>query len=588
MLPTDISTYPLTYLAAGLGAAPRDERALASGGGSGLGDYHGVSLWPAWLALANASHQHDASTPWASRADVRAQGSRQIVIEHNEQLRDAGSTDAGTPNHAAVIELREGRALKFMGGDVAQCGHRPRGKCPVPLSLYSRGCGDAGCLYDLIADPTEQVNLAAAMPADLARIRAYAYALPIYRYNSTFDAGRNDAASCARDEAAFEQHAWDARAMAGGFGVLTSLTQEEWPSPPPAQPAPPSNPPTLPTSPQLDLPSAPPPRSPYPSSPSLPALPTPPVPSPSAPPLPLPRSPPPPPTLPPAPTPPPPPVRVCSDCPNLLLLLTEDQDAILGGWDPTGWPTPMPQAQRRVAERGVAMAEWRVASPLCAPSRATLLTGRHLHNLANPSSATPASEAQFRNFSGGRGHLDLPGEVWPHVFGECHVGSQPAPPAAACRWVRVRLLSLAATRLRDEQGFATGLFGKCMNGGCGEASDTGGINLRNERAFSRWFESVRGDPHSTTFFDSEAVSAAWQCQGIPTDASTVAADGPEPVSLAGRMSLGGGRGLHWRVPRRYGRAHTGPRVLNQRDWQRDGSMAEESLRCHHLERRIKF
>ena len=142
----------------------------------------------------------------------------------------------------------------------------------------------------------------------------------------------------------------------------------------------------------------------------------------------------------------------------------------------------MPQAQRRVAGRGVSMTQWRVASPLCAPSRATLLTGRHLHNLASATS-TPASEEQFRNFSGGRGHLDLGVAVWPHIF---------------------------ATRLRDERGYETGLFGKCMNGGCGEESDTGGLNLRNERPFSRWFESVRGDPGSTTFFDSESPGCSWR------------------------------------------------------------------------------
>jgi hypothetical protein len=127
------------------------------------------------------------------------------------------------------------------------------------------------------------------------------------------------------------------------------------------------------------------------------------------------------------------------------------------------------------------MQRWRVASPLCAPSRATILSGRYLHNIANAHSVTPASAAQFANASGGRGHLDLGEQVYPYVF---------------------------AKQLRDERGYHTALFGKCMNGGCGVGDDTRGRSLRNMGAFSRWFESVRAEEGVVVLPPAPPASAA--------------------------------------------------------------------------------
>ena len=82
------------------GVAAVDHRAVAGGE---LGDYNGVSLWPAWLALAARPppNQHTAAaaaaviagapvnaSEWANRSDVLAQGTRLLVLEHNEQLLD--------------------------------------------------------------------------------------------------------------------------------------------------------------------------------------------------------------------------------------------------------------------------------------------------------------------------------------------------------------------------------------------------------------------------------------------------------------------------------------------------------------------
>jgi len=198
------------------------------------------------------------------------------------------------------------------------------------------------------------------------------------------------------------------------------------------------------------------------------------------------------------------PRNTCADCANILLLLTEDQDLLLS----RGWSSLMPQTQRRLAARGVTMAQWRVNTPVCAPSRATLQSGRYLHNVENAQSITPASLAQFSNYTGGRGHLDLGGLVWPHHF---------------------------AKVLRDQKGYVTGLFGKCMNGGCGEAYDTRGASLRRMGVFDRWFETLRSKTQTPTkwpiVFDSAAPECEWRDgEGFVGDC----------VTLTSAMTPGGG------------------------------------------------
>jgi len=60
----------------------------------------------------------------------------------------------------------------------------------------------------------------------------------------------------------------------------------------------------------------------------------------------------------------------------VVVVLTDDQDLALGGW------TPMRRTADIVAARGGLLARnWFVNTPVCCPSRAELLTGRHFHNL---------------------------------------------------------------------------------------------------------------------------------------------------------------------------------------------------------------
>lgn len=61
--------------------------------------------------------------------------------------------------------------------------------------------------------------------------------------------------------------------------------------------------------------------------------------------------------------------------PNILLVLTDDQDVVLGGMD------HMPLLQRHLVQQGTSFRNFFVHTPICCPSRASILTGRYIHNV---------------------------------------------------------------------------------------------------------------------------------------------------------------------------------------------------------------
>ncbi|GKY90757.1 hypothetical protein MPSEU_000048600 [Mayamaea pseudoterrestris] len=62
--------------------------------------------------------------------------------------------------------------------------------------------------------------------------------------------------------------------------------------------------------------------------------------------------------------------------PNILLLLTDDQDVVLEG------TKYMPRLRQLMAKQGTTFNNFFVHTPVCCPSRASILSGRYLHNMA--------------------------------------------------------------------------------------------------------------------------------------------------------------------------------------------------------------
>nr|XP_013189649.1 unnamed protein product [Amyelois transitella] len=65
---------------------------------------------------------------------------------------------------------------------------------------------------------------------------------------------------------------------------------------------------------------------------------------------------------------------LCERRPNFVIILTDDQDVVLDGM------SPMKNVQRFIADEGITFTNSFAASPVCCPSRSSLLTGLYLHN----------------------------------------------------------------------------------------------------------------------------------------------------------------------------------------------------------------
>jgi len=79
--------------------------------------------------------------------------------------------------------------------------------------------------------------------------------------------------------------------------------------------------------------------------------------------------------------------------PNIVLILTDDQDIELGG------TTPLSQASKILRDRGAQFSNAFVTTPICCPSRASILTGRYLHNtgVRNNTVAGGCSSSEWRD-----------------------------------------------------------------------------------------------------------------------------------------------------------------------------------------------
>lgn len=150
-------------------------------------------------------------------------------------------------------------------------------------------------------------------------------------------------------------------------------------------------------------------------------------------------------------------------------MFTDDQDLTIGGWG----DGVMTQTKAVLQARGANAVNWTIHTPICAPSRGELMTGRYYHNIKNAAKSPPSLLCG----SGAVGHLDLDNKVYPNTF---------------------------IQHLRVQKGYATGLFGKCMNGDCHDPPAMHG-------AFERWFEGT--DYQNGTFFDNESPGNSFDARG---------------------------------------------------------------------------
>ena len=60
---------------------------------------------------------------------------------------------------------------------------------------------------------------------------------------------------------------------------------------------------------------------------------------------------------------------------SVILIVTDDQDLTLGSMH------AMPAVRKHIRDRGVEMSNFFANSPICVPSRITLLSGRLIHNM---------------------------------------------------------------------------------------------------------------------------------------------------------------------------------------------------------------
>jgi len=68
------------------------------------------------------------------------------------------------------------------------------------------------------------------------------------------------------------------------------------------------------------------------------------------------------------------PLAFAADLPNIVIVLTDDQDVFLDGM------MPLQKTKRLIGEQGTTFENAFVNTPICCPSRASFLTGRYMHN----------------------------------------------------------------------------------------------------------------------------------------------------------------------------------------------------------------
>ena len=78
--------------------------------------------------------------------------------------------------------------------------------------------------------------------------------------------------------------------------------------------------------------------------------------------------------------------------PNVVYVVTDDQDQMLGSSFPTvfGGETPMPKTKKVLVDEGLTFSNFFIHVPICNPSRSCTLTGKYFHNVKTTETAWSA------------------------------------------------------------------------------------------------------------------------------------------------------------------------------------------------------
>ena len=71
--------------------------------------------------------------------------------------------------------------------------------------------------------------------------------------------------------------------------------------------------------------------------------------------------------------------------PNILFVLTDDQDILLGSSD------YQPKIKKLLVDEGIKINNQFVSTPVCCPSRGSFLTGLHIHNIPMTNNSLPGN-----------------------------------------------------------------------------------------------------------------------------------------------------------------------------------------------------
>ena len=120
--------------------------------------------------------------------------------------------------------------------------------------------------------------------------------------------------------------------------------------------------------------------------------------------------------------------------PNIVFILTDDQDVLLGGLQ------PMPRTRQLLQDRGATLANFFVNTPICCPSRSEYVSGRYFHNHGAPGGSCMHVAAEDAVFSRHSIFAQLSAAGWATgVFGKvtndqnkyfCERGGPDAPGSA--------------------------------------------------------------------------------------------------------------------------------------------------------------